>query len=99
MSSKLRVRKMPLPWESASGLTMKVLAFLPLNCYLNSLSSAGSSQVGGKKEYSCGWYLDIFMRFLPRCFLFANAYIPGVLFFNSRNTGKMVCALVRVHSN
>ena len=97
MSSKWRVRKMPLPCESASGLRMNVFAFFQLNYALNSFSSAGSSHVGGKNAYSFGWYFDIFIRFFPRLFLRASVYIPAGVNSSAR-TGEVVSSLVRAHA-
>ena len=72
-----RVKKIPLPWQLASGLTMKVFALPLTNWFLKSPISAGSSQVYGKNLYSWGNYFLIFIRFLPKWFFLAREYIPG----------------------
>lgn len=60
--------KIPLPWQSASGLKMNGWDDFPLESkfFLNSFRSLGRSQVYGKKLKSSGKNLSIFMRFRPR---------------------------------
>ncbi len=79
-SSNLLVKKIPLPWQLASGFTINVLAF-PFyyysNWFLRSLYSAGRSQVWGKNLYSSGNCFFIFIKLRPKWFFLANENMPG----------------------
>lgn len=83
MSYSFRVRKMPLPWDRHSGLTMKVRAFplaFPSKYVLSSWYSTGSIQVKGKKSNSSGNFFLMRMRPLPSKFFLARLYMPGKWF-------------------
>ena len=68
---------MPLPWQLASGLMIKVLAFLTLNYSLKLFKSDGSTQVFGKKLNSFGKYFCMAIKFFASKFFLARAYMPG----------------------
>ena len=56
------MRKMPLPYAPASGLTIKVFLGQLLQYSKTLLKSAGIEKVSGKKSKSSGNFLNIFLR-------------------------------------
>lgn len=81
--SMFLVKNIPLPWQLAYGLHMKVCA-LPYCLlswyYFKSVNYVGRLQVIGKKSYSSGNFFLNYIRLLPRKFFLDNIYIPGKWF-------------------
>lgn len=81
--SMFLVRKIPRPWQLASGLTIKVWAFPAFRLSWYSFSSGkseGSIQVFGKKSYYSGKRCLKAIKLLPRLFFRDNISMPGKWF-------------------
>ena len=79
ISYGLLIKKIPLPWHAASGLTINVFLYFELNYLFKSLKSAGTIQVLGKKLYE-GNFFRILISYFPRLFFLERENMPGQWF-------------------